>query len=112
MAALLFFLRNYNGLHPRIQVSTARLSVTTIRKGPPFIKYEVPKPPTKPGGITTQALGEEGGGGTKPSVTTKALGEEGGTKPGPITTMAVGEEGGTKPGPVTTMAVGEEGGTK
>lgn len=50
-------------------------------------------------GVTTQALGEEGG--RRPSYTTQALGEEGGR----YTTYATGEEGG-----VTTYALGEEGG--
>ena len=50
-------------------------------------------------GVTTQALGEEGG--NRPSYTTKAMGEEGGR----YTTYATGEEGG-----VTTYALGEEGG--
>lgn len=55
--------------------------------------------------ITTQAIGEEGGGGRP---TTKAIGEEGGGgKPWPSTKMR-GEEGG---GTVTTLALGEEGGT-
>jgi hypothetical protein len=53
-------------------------------------------------GVTTQALGEEGG--SRPQYMTKAMGEEGGR----YTTYATGEEGG---GSVTTYALGEEGGT-
>jgi hypothetical protein len=83
--------------------------------------------------LTTQALGEEGGGpryrpypppghgGNPPGrgrrgVTTYALGEEGGPYPPPyrggrVTTHALGEEGG-RPSRrrVTTFALGEEGG--
>jgi hypothetical protein len=59
-----------------------------------FIQYELP----------TQAL-EEVQGGRRPGLTTLALGEEGGT----ITTRAIGEEGGGG-GPITTLALGEEGG--
>jgi len=55
--------------------------------------------PDDTGGLTTMAVGEEGGG----DVTTMAVGEEGGD----VTTMAVGEETG---GDVTSMALGEEGG--
>ena len=59
-------------------------------------------------GITTKAMGEEGG------MTTMALGEEGGSSVtyalnengDGITTKAMGEEGG-----MTTMALGEEGGS-
>jgi hypothetical protein len=69
--------------------------------------------------ITTQAVGEEGGGLDKPGngfdITTLAVGEEGGglDKPGngSKTTLAVGEEGGGFDKPrITTMVVGEEGG--
>ena len=66
------------------------------------------------GGVTTQAVGEEGGGGM---MTSQAVGEEGGgggtsaavfeEGGGGATTFAMGEEGG---GGVTTQAVGEEGG--
>lgn len=78
-----------------------------------------------PGMVTTQALGEEGGGYPPPThppgpVTTYALGEEGGgTRPphgppsGPITSQALGEEGGgyvpSYPRSPTTYALGEEG---
>ncbi len=50
--------------------------------------------------ITTQAIGEEGGGQRPPRDS---------THPGPITTQAIGEEGGQRPGPITTQAIGEEG---
>ena len=64
--------------------------------------------------ITTQAVGEETGGG---SVTTQAVGEEGGRND-QITTFAVGEEDriisssrrGEEDGRATTMVVGEEDG--
>lgn len=70
------------------------------------------------GGVTTQALGEEGAGG---GATTEALGEEGGPRPSTralgeeggrpqITTKALGEEGGG--GQLTTQALGEEGGNR
>lgn len=64
-------------------------------------------------GVTTRALGEEGGS-RPPRYTTYALGEEGGR----YTTQALGEEGGRyttyatgEEGGVTTYALGEEGGT-
>ncbi|HZH79231.1 MAG TPA: hypothetical protein VEY88_24605 [Archangium sp.] len=61
------------------------------RKQKSFIDYELPLKDLEQvrGGsekITTQAVGEEGGG----TVTTQAVGEEGGT----FTTLALGEEGG------------------
>ena len=53
--------------------------------------------------VTTQALGEEGGG----RFTTFALGEEGGR----VTTFALGEEGSGRPWrPTTTYPAAEEGG--
>lgn len=62
---------------------------------------------TRPG-VTSTAIGEEGGK-PNPPMTTKAIGEEG--KPPPTaTTLAVGEESGKiKPPPMTTKAIGEEG---
>jgi hypothetical protein len=69
--------------------------------------------------VTTQALGEEGGGyGGDGRYTTQALGEEGGRSgDGRYTTYALGEEGAGQPGwpgpprrgRYTTMALGEEG---
>lgn len=53
--------------------------------------------------LTTQAVGEEGGG--QPDITTKAVGEEGGG----ATTLALNEEGGGNPD-ITTLALNEEGG--
>jgi hypothetical protein len=78
----------------------------------------------RPGQVTTQALGEEGGyrppyRPSPPIYTTKALGEEGGSRPPPrYTTYALGEEGAGYPPPrnrpspprYTTYALGEEGG--
>jgi hypothetical protein len=63
-----------------MQRFTGGSALTRISKRPSFIRYETPRPPTKPG----------------TPVTTMALGEEGSTKPQPVTTLAVGEEGGTK----------------
>lgn len=67
----------------------------------PFTRYVLPRAAggSKPGGVTTTAVGEEAGPKPpKPGVTTMAVGEEGGTKPPKpgITTLAVGEEGGAK----------------
>ncbi|MFY0529926.1 hypothetical protein ACN28I_44425 [Archangium gephyra] len=57
-----------------------------------FIDYELP------------AKDLEGVRGGYPEMTTQAVGEEGG---GPITSKAIGEECG---GPITTLAIGEEAG--
>lgn len=90
------------------------------------LQWMAERAPRPGGGVTTQALGEEGGATTlalgEEGATTKALGEEGGPMPTtralgeegalpPPTTEALGEEGAVppKPGPVTTFALGEEG---
>ena len=77
------------------------LTADDLRKIIEFLKKRVGD------GITSKALGEEGGSSVTyalnengDGITTKAMGEEGG-----MTTMALGEEGG-----MTTMALGEEGG--
>ncbi len=62
----------------------------------------------KPGGFSTEAIGEEDAGGGRPDITTAAIGEEGGG--GTVTTQAVGEEGGDGRPDITTAAIGEEGG--
>ena len=65
----------------------------------PFTRYEVAGKKAarpKPGGITTMAVGEEGGSKPQPK-----------PKPGGITTMAVGEEGGSAPHPDPVPRGGE-----
>ena len=68
-----------------------------------------------PDTFTTQAVGEESGGGNNGgTVTSQALGEESGGGNngggGGMTTLALGEEGGSGGGGVSTKAMGEEGG--
>lgn len=79
-----------------------------------FVDGDTPSPRPLPGedddfdgGVTTAALGEEGGV-PRPRPSTEAVGEEGG-RGSPSVTLAIGEEDRGGPGRVTTMAVGEEG---
>jgi hypothetical protein len=139
----LFFAKMFAAAAGALAVFTVR-SVSAQRRAEQGRRGEAGRPSSLPwrpsydsGEVTTQALGEEGGGWGQ--VTTYALGEEGAAYPpggwpppsGPITTQALGEEGGRpslpryrrdpppfyRPprdypprGRYTTQALGEEGG--